>query len=1053
MPTRNNILSEEESQIVNTLRKTYGSITNNLVDDLTREAEALLLHGDVYKALQTSKSAIAASKYLKNPQKLVRSLGTCGNVLVKMDRPKEALAIYLAAAHIVEDAAHRAILYGSIGNIYINTGNAAKALHYHEKALEICEKNKYTTIEVSALINLGSDFYKMGDYEKALNYLKKTLRMSNSLDLQNKADIHSNIGVVALEMGYLEKALEHLKKGFSLHKNLQFLLGQASDALNIGNIYYERGQLEKALFWYGKSIKLHKKIDSVSGEASATMSIGNVFLKKGNIAEALKNIESALTIYDSIQDVTGVANAYANLGLAYSIKGDMKNALTFHKKAAAVYASFNNKVGEAGQITHLGSIYADAGNYEKALQCYNRSLTIYQRFKYPKGKAGTYNNMGLAQYYRGEFTKALEHFQNAMTIYETIQFAEGVGRSCANTANVFYSIGEYEKARQWYGKALKAYGKEKFQGQTVNVFLNMGNVFFSIGETEAALKNYQKALRVSLNIGYKKGEIEAYTNIGTLYVESDANKALHMFEKALTSAQEGRFSMVEASVYLNMGLLYVKRGESDKAIPCYHDALRISGKNGYIELEQKAYTNMGRLHDLEGEVDEAFQCYEHAVECSELMRDRIDTPAVETRLAGKDDIYEMIVVLTAKMGDAKKSFQYLERAKSHTLARLLRRNQVIKRDEPVFEEERILENEINYSYYQMLRHGEISGSLLEKRSKLVDLRKTIAEMYPDYAEANFGIGATLEEIQEIEAQILEYFIIKDTALTFFVSGSEVKYTMSVIPPIIRRTLLLEIPTFLKFLKLQDVLYGAFVQPFEKYLDNTTLCIIPHGFLHHFPFGALFDGKKYLVEKYKIVYAPSATVLKFCLERNTQKSGDSLVMGHFKNRKVEKEISFVSELLGSKPAEPVKDVFLKECSHKDIIHMSYHGEFLQGDPLGSYIKLQDGRLEAKSVFNLALDAEVVTLSACESGVNEVVGGDELMGLTRAFLFAGAKSLVHTLWPVYGISTTELMVTFYKNFLNGQSRVDSLRNAQLNLLNTKRFKNPYYWAPFVLVGDWH
>lgn len=1046
-------LSEEESETVDTLRETYGRITDTLVDDLTTSAETFLLQGNAQKALQTSKSAIAASKYLKNPQKLSQSLGTCGNVLVRIDRPKEALQMFLAAARIVEpDTVQRAIAFGSIGNIYINMGNAAKALHYHRKALKICEQHTYTSVHTGALINLGIDYFKMGDYTTALDYLEKALEMSDSLTLQKKADIHSNIGVVALQAGDSQKALHHLKHGFHLHENLQFLFGQASDALNIGNVYYERGQLRKALFWYRKSRKLHKRIGSVSGEARARMNIGNVFLKRGDTTRALMYIESALILYMDVQDATGIADAYANMGTAYSTLGDMQKAVTCHEKAAAVYASCNNNVGEADQITQLGGIYADAGDYDQALQYYTQSLTIYQRLAYPKGEAGTYTNMGLVQYYRGEFTKALEYFQKAMTTYEAIQFAEGAGRSCGNIANVFYSAGEYEQALHWYGKALKIYEKEGFRKEMANIFLNMGNVLFSTGESGEALKAYEKALNTSLKIGYRKGEIEAYSNIGILYRESDTGKALHITEKALKSAHKSAFPLVEASAYLNMGLIYVKMGEPEKTLAYYHDALTISEKNGYRELEQSAYTNMGRLHDLHGDIDKAFQYYERAVSCSEVMRDRMSTPAVETRLAGKDDIYEMIVALTVKTGDAKKAFQYIERAKSRTLARLLRRNQVIKRDDPLIKEAQMLENEINYGYYQMMRRGKIPETLLEKRDTLVNIQKTIAEMYPDFAEVHFGMGITLEEIQKIKAQILEYFIIKDVVLTLFISGSDIECGVSVIPLVVRETLSLDLPVFLKFLRLRDVLYTICVQSFEKYLVNSPLCIIPHGVLHHFPFGALFDGEKYLIEKYKIVYAPSAAVLKFCLERDIHKRGESLVMGFFENRRVEPEVVRVANVLGTVPAEPLREVFFRECSHKDIIHVACHGEFLQDDPLGSFVELQNGRLDAKSVFNMRLDADVVTLSACESGVSEVAGGDDLMGLERAFLFAGAKSLVHSLWPVYGTSTTELMVTFYENLRNGQSKIDSLRNAQLDVLHSDRFSNPFYWAPFVLLGDW-
>ena len=722
--------------------------------------------------------------------------------------------------------------------------------------------------------------------------------------------------------------------------------------------------------------------------------------------------------------------------------------------AAALFSSLSNKVGEADQVTQLGSILADAGDYEGALQYYNRSLDIYQILHYPKGEASTYTNMGLTEYYRGGFTEAIEYFLRAMSIYEELNYPEGIGRSCGNIAHVFYSAGEHEKALQWYEKALKIYSKEKFQKEMADAFINMGNVYYSKDKKGEALEMYEKALHVSLRIGYRKGEIDSYVNMGVVCHE-DTGKALNLFEKALNRCQEGNFPLVEASIYLNMGLIHLRIGNADKALKFYDKSLKISEKNGYCELEQKAYTNLGRLYDLEGNFDEAFQYYERAVRCSDVMRDRIDTPEMETRIIGKEDIYEMIVMVALKMGDMRKAFKYIEKAKSRTLVKLLRKREVLQRDDPLLRGAQTLEHGIDYMYYQMMRQGAVTPQdILEKRQSLTELQKIIAHKYSDYGELFLGISTGLEEIQKVGAQILEYFIVKDEVLALLISGSHVEYEFLSIPPVCREVISSQRPAFLKVTSLREILYRMLVQPFEEHLDDTPLCIIPHGFIHHFPFGALFDGDTYLVEKYRICYAPSSTVLKICLEKEGKRRKEYLVMGYSQNRKYERsETDSIAEILGTRPLDPQMDVFLRECSHMDVIHLASHGAFLEDDPLNSYVELQDGRLNAKNVFNLHLKADLVVLSACESGVNEVAGGDDLMGLERAFLSAGAQSMIHSLWPVYGVSTTELMVQVYENLMNGQSKLDSLRNAQVEMLHSNRFNNPFYWASFVLVGDWH
>ncbi len=1049
-------LSEEEREKVNSLKKTYTHITDNLIDELNTAAENSLQSGRFQEAFHTSELAIAASKYLKNPLKLAQSWGTFGNVLVRMDQLEKALHLYLAAASIFEDDAHRAILYGSIGNIYLNTGGIDKAFSYHEAALEIGERNGFNSLQIGALINLGIDCFKTSTYEKALEYLNRALVMSESSgDVQKEADIHTNIGAVMLEVGNVKNALYHLKKAFDIHNSLSCLLEQASDSLNIGNIYYERGTLKKALFWYAKSRNLCRKIGSPLGEAHTSMNMGNVFLKMGHTKKALKNYEVAQTIYAGIPYVMGEADAYANRGTAYGVLGDIQRARECHEKAQFLYHSIHYTAGEAEQFQQLGSLCSHAGQYEKALHYFNQSLLLYRGLTYPKGEAGVYIDLGLAEYDRGNFTKALECAQRALTIYESIHFAEGIGRSCGNSGNVLYSVGEYEQALHWYDKALKIYEKQGFQREMANVFLNKGNVLYSLGKMQEALKAYEKALDTSSKVGYRKGQIEAYSGMGVVYSETDAEKGISVYEKALSLAEN--YPLLEASLYLNEGVVYVKRGDLENALSQYSKSLQISQKCGYIELEAKAYLNMGRLYDLEGEYDKAFQCYENALSRSELVRDRMGRTSVETRLAGmQQDMYEMVVVLALEMHKVEKAFHYIERAKSRTLVRLLRKKEVVlQRYDTLMTEELNLENEIDYLYYQILEHGKLvqsSKNLLEKSHNLTELQKSISRQYADFAEIHFGRGIELKDVKT-DAQILEYFMIGGKLLTLFISGSDSDYYVGEIPSLFEETLSQNVSVFLKYSKLQSALYRAFVKPFEDRLDDRVLCIVPHGFLYYFPFGALFDGERYLIEKHRIAYAPSVSVLKFCLEKNVHKSGEYLVLGQADGRSGRMEAQEIAELWGIECAEPRIGVFMEKCSHKELIHVACHGQFVQEDPLGSYIEFQDGKLEAQRIFNLDLEADLVVLSACESGVNKVAGGDELMGLTRAFLFAGAKSLVHTLWPVYGVSTRELMVTFYKNLKNGQSKLDSLRNAQLEMLHNERFKNPFYWGPFVLMGDWH
>jgi CHAT domain-containing protein len=291
-----------------------------------------------------------------------------------------------------------------------------------------------------------------------------------------------------------------------------------------------------------------------------------------------------------------------------------------------------------------------------------------------------------------------------------------------------------------------------------------------------------------------------------------------------------------------------------------------------------------------------------------------------------------------------------------------------------------------------------------------------------------------------------------------------------------------------------------VDPFLKDVkDFDILYLIPHGWLHHLPLHALIceDGK-YLIEKHKIVYSPSATVIKYCqAKNNARKSNDNnknnikrncltLAVGrendsasihkmlHEEAHLVAQDI-FKGEGICKLEEDASKEFFIKNCKDKSVIHAACHGYFDNEQPLKSGLLLSNGSdnpivstndnrtdvpedmlLTAEEMFNLELNADLVTLSACVTGVNENKPGDELIGLTRALIYAGTPSVMVSLWPVHIHSTLELIKSFYKYWTDPQlklSKVAALQKAQVDMIKNKPdWQDPFHWAPFILVGDW-
>ncbi|MFQ5859175.1 MAG: CHAT domain-containing protein, partial [Anaerolineae bacterium] len=253
------------------------------------------------------------------------------------------------------------------------------------------------------------------------------------------------------------------------------------------------------------------------------------------------------------------------------------------------------------------------------------------------------------------------------------------------------------------------------------------------------------------------------------------------------------------------------------------------------------------------------------------------------------------------------------------------------------------------------------------------------------------------------------------------------------------------------------LYRGLIEPLVAELADRQLIIVPHGALHYVPFHALHDGQGYLIESHQVSYAPSASVLKFCLEKDGSDAAGVLIMGLPDERiphvlgEVEAVGSvFAEPLLFTGPAATVSRL-QEHGPGCDVIHLATHAMFRQDNPLFSALKLADGWLIVHDIYNLDLGASLVTLSACETGVSRVAAGDELIGLVRGFLYAGTSSLVVSLWAVNDKSTAYLMRRFYRGLQAGQGNAAALREAQLE--TRERYDHPYYWAPFVLMGQCH
>jgi CHAT domain-containing protein len=451
--------------------------------------------------------------------------------------------------------------------------------------------------------------------------------------------------------------------------------------------------------------------------------------------------------------------------------------------------------------------------------------------------------------------------------------------------------------------------------------------------------------------------------------------------------------------------------------------------------------------------------------------------------------YDGIIRVLLHLNHLTDAFHYVQRAKARAFLDQLGNTRVNPRatDNPdLVDKEETLRDEIQalntrlreeWGKPECARSKEtinnLKSRLQEKRDAYEDLLIRLKLENPEYASLITVETSTLTETQRLltDTTLIEYYVGPTQTLAFVITEDEFQTeVISVTRESLSmtagqfftetQTTLQGIPTSLQ------TLYDTLLAPVEPHLTTEQILIAPHDVLHYVPFAALHDGGQYFIERHTLTKIPSASVLPFILKKVTREEsgGPPLILGDpdgslpFGRQEAQTiaELYNTTAYVGSKAMEKI---FWEKASDAGVLHLSTHGVYNPNAPIFSRVLLtttttneQDGILEVHEIYNLDLsNADLAVLSACQTNLGKRSAGDEIVGLTRAFIYAGVPSVVSTLWNVEDEATSDLMVAFYGYLQDGLPKAEALRQAQLDLLEEPDTAHPFYWAGFVLSGD--
>jgi len=766
-------------------------------------------------------------------------------------------------------------------------------------------------------------------------------------------------------------------------------------------------------------------------------------------------------------------------GMFYeAIVGDQDKSLQKFQTMLHYAQRYGDVYTEANALNCIGGKQIGMGEVVQGIQTMERAIELFERLvqQHPKNKP-------LAT----DYLVALNHLASA---YNGLLIPQRALNLYEKSLNISRNLGDKvgEMGALW----------------------GIGYSFVLQGNSEKAQTYLEQSLKLAKEVGHY-GWI--YTNLGTLVElhrkRGNLDAAMACAEEALKVARHIQHHSWELGALENLALLSVQKGDFQRAKAYIDEGLKLAER---LNLQpQRLYQALGDMNRKQKRWQEAIDAYRKAIEQVGVS---LSEPTGRLLYLERDWVmaYNNLAACLLMLGQTEEALKVAERAKARTLAEIMQTGKIDLRKR-MTEEERQQEEELrkqiarlnialrslqNQSNPDQQQVKHLQERIAEARRAYESFRREIYLKHPDIAVLKVELPPiTVKQLTELmpdeKTALLEFVVGDDQSFVFIIVRKNGQPVVTVQPIKVSRDELTKlVKSFREQLAKQALkfteattLYNLLIAPLEKVLTGKkVLCIIPDGALWELPFAALRDKSgKFLVERFAISYAPSLTTLsamhRYARQRVERRKGQLLAFAYPSfgaSRKIElplrgtfeelpqteREAKAIAALFGKDAQvylreQATEERFKTEAPKYRILHIATHGIFDASSPLYSGLllsqgKFEDGILEAWEIADMDLNAELVVLSACETARGLVREGEGLIGFAWAIFVAGCPSSLLTQWQVADKSTAELMAAFYRNWHSQKiTKAEALQRAQLSLLRSNQWSHPFFWAPFVLVGD--
>ena len=975
----------------------------------------------------------------KDPISHDHGCASSGDVMRVIDRGEEDIkyfSLYLKKAKEVGNKHEEGVAYSNLGNAYHNRGDFEKAIECYNLDLKIAKEIEDKLGLGRSYCNLGNAYNSQCDFIKAIEYYNLYLEIAKGeRDKREMGYAYGHLGRAHLKLSKFKKARDYFDLQLKVTKKEKDRLEEGIASRNLGTAHTLLGDFKKAIKCHELHLKIARKEKDKCEEGVAYGNLGNAHHGLGEFQKAIKYHKLGLKIAIEVGDKHGEGQSYGNLGNSYDSLGDFKKAIEYHDQHLEIAREARDKHGEGAAYGNLGNAYFRLGYLEKAITYHNLHLKMAYEVGDKHGEGIAYSNLGNAYHHLGDSEKAKEFHNLHLKIAKKVGDKHGEGNTYGNLGNAYHGLGDFKKAIKYHKRHLKIAKEVKDKHAKGGTFGNLGNAYHDLGDFKKAVKYHRRDLKIEKKIRDKQGKAVAYYNLGNAHrCLGDLTNAYKFCSLSLTIAKEVEDRSLEALAYHSLGLVFESQGELPKAVThnqysvSLYNSLRVLLKSNdkwkvdFRNKNKNAYSGLFRVLVKQGNIDQALFAAEkgRAQALTDLM-DFSFCGGTSQHKTGDEDLADL------KNVPSNTVFQVVDEADVSLL--------VVSEGKQV-----------------QLRQSKLTDSVSEKSEARQSFQSFIVGVYKQLG-VPFKVRCedrSLDALREGRPKV----------------GVRTKEDNPQ-------------PHIQQDESGLSTLYDILMKPAADLVQGDELVIIPDGPLWLAPYAALKDGRsKYLCESFRIRLAPSLTSLRLIADcpDDYRKSSGALLVGDpwvaevtdsegkkllYQLPGAKAEVETIGRILNITPLtgrQATKREVLKRLSSVSLVHFAAHGcpetgqIALAPDPhrISPDLKEEDYILTIEDVLKVKLRAKLVVLSCCHSGRGEIKA-EGVVGIARAFMGAGARSVVVSLWAISDKATLAFMKCFYQHLAEGKPAGESLNLAMKSLRESDRFHRIRHWAPFSLIGD--